>query len=391
MDRCNYFEILGINPEATEAEIERAFRDQIKAHPPRKDPQGFRMISEAGRLRDPEFRRDYLASLKEESIREYLEQYQMHMANREYDLALESMKAALEKQPNLPMLYNLTGHCQVAIGDYREAIIAYQKAYNLHHAAVYLYNIASTHFKDGNYEKAERFIERCLQLEPGNKKGVIMYSRILNGLGKQQQAAAVLKRAIKASVPVSSENLDLLLQLLLTYLDADQKTQVKTVLKQIKAIRWEDPTERNYAAERVWELCRILAEREYFEATYQLLLFCRESIEEPQLEEMINFYALARFLEELIDDPAVIEPLKQLFIVIFCRMDKAKKHQLNSQTRRELDLYILNQPQLLQKSLEHLQTAYPELYQLQQEYFQQLLTNLKRNQSLIQKILRGWF
>lgn len=391
MNRCNYFEILGVSPDATDTQIERAFRDSIKAHPPRKDPEGFRLISEAGRIRDPEFRRDYLDSLKVEAIRDYLEQYEIQMANREYDLALESIKAALEKQPDLPMLQNLMGHCHIAAGSYRDAVICYQRAFNLHNAAVYLYNIAYTYFKDGNYPKAESFIEKCLQLEPGSKKAVIMYSRILNGLGKHQDSVRVLEQALQGAEKTDSEQLDLLVQLLITHLDRDDKKQVRKVLARIQAIEWEDDTERNYAAERIWDLCLLLAEREYFEATYQLLLFCRESIDEPQLEEMLKFYAIARYLDVLVDDEAIVSPLKQLYVVMFCRLDKSKKTHLDKEIRRELDLYILKDPQTLEKALKRLQEKYPQLYGLHQEYLEQVKQNLKRNQSLIQRVLRGWF
>jgi len=44
------YEILGVAPNASSAELEKAYRDLIRRHPPERDPAGFQKISAAFRL-----------------------------------------------------------------------------------------------------------------------------------------------------------------------------------------------------------------------------------------------------------------------------------------------------------------------------------------------------
>jgi curved DNA-binding protein CbpA len=41
------FEILGVEPSASDKELRRAYLRQVKEHPPERDPEGFRRIREA--------------------------------------------------------------------------------------------------------------------------------------------------------------------------------------------------------------------------------------------------------------------------------------------------------------------------------------------------------
>jgi tetratricopeptide (TPR) repeat protein len=391
MNRENYFEILGIGVEATEAQIERAFRNKVKEHPPRKDPEGFKRVNEAGKLRDPEFRRNYQDSIKEEAIREYMERYETAMTAKQYDTALEAIGAAVERCPDLAMLYNLKGHCFSAMGSYRDAIISYQKAYNLNNTAVYLYNIAYTYFKDGNYWKAIDFIKRCLQLEPNHHKAVILNSRVLNGQGQPELAAQELERVVASEDKLGTADFELFLQLLITHIHLENKVEIRHTLERIKLIVWEDETLKLRAINKLWDLCKLLAEREYYEATYQLLLLCHQTLQDPLIEKMLDFYTEARFVDALVDDPQMINPLKQFFILEFCQLDQPKKQRIAKDVKRELDYYVLKEPAALRESLQRLQTVYPVLFRHGEEYLRQFVRNMERNQSWLQKILRGWF
>jgi tetratricopeptide (TPR) repeat protein len=391
MNRENYFEILGITAEATEAQIERAFRNKVKEHPPRKDPEGFRLVNEAGKLRDPEFRSNYQDSIKAEAIRQYLERYEAEMAAKHYDMALEAIKTAVKYCPDLAMLYNLKGHCFSAMGNYREAVISYQKAYNLNNSAVYLYNIAYTYFKDSNYWKAIDFIQRCLQIEPQHRKAVILNSRILNGQGQPELAVAALEKVVAPEAELGTDDFELLLQLLVAHIHLENKAEIRHTLERIKLIVWEDETLKLQAITKLWDLCKLLAEREYYEATYQLLLLCRQTLADPLIAKMLEFYAVARYVDALVDDPQIVNPLKQFYVLEFCQLDRVKKQRIAKDVKRELDYYILKKPEALQGSLQRLQALYPDLYDHSREYLQQLGRNMERNQFWLQRILRGWF
>jgi tetratricopeptide (TPR) repeat protein len=391
MNQLNYFEVLGIKLDATEAQIERAFRNKVKEHPPRKDPEGFRLVNEAGQLRDPEFRRHYRDKLKNEVVGKYLEQYEAAMAARDYEAAQETIKTATKYCPDQAMLFNLKGHCFSAMGSYREAVISYQKAFNTSNNAIYLYNIAYTYFKDNNYRKATEFIGRCLQLEPKHRKAIILYSRLLSCQGQPGLAVAELEKVLKGQTELVMADFELLLQLLVAQIHLENKVEIRHVMEQIKSIVWDDQTLKLQAVNKLWDLCKLLAEREYYEATYQLLLLCRQSLVEPTIDKMLEFYSVARYVDTLVDDPQIVNPLKQYIILEFCQLDPEKKRRISKDIKQELDYCILKEPEVLQESLHRLQTVYPDLYHYCQEYLQQLLQNVERNHSWLQKILRGWF
>jgi curved DNA-binding protein CbpA len=51
------YAVLGIAPNASEAEVKQAYFTQVRAHPPERDPQAFKRIRAAyDRLRSPEKR-----------------------------------------------------------------------------------------------------------------------------------------------------------------------------------------------------------------------------------------------------------------------------------------------------------------------------------------------
>jgi tetratricopeptide (TPR) repeat protein len=362
MERTDYFDILGVSPGATAEEIERAFREKVKLHPPRKDPEGFKRINEAARLRDPDFRRDYVEGLKTAEIGELLEEYGRYMGEQNSLAALDCVARALEKQPLLPVLYNMKGHSLVTLKRYPEAIECYQEAYRLHPSMVYIYNIACTFFDSSDYAAAESNLANVLRIEPNHVKALVLLSKVYNRQEKLDESVRLLEGVISRNFKTEMDYLEILLQLMTTYALNGALEEFKGALLQLKSIIQAEDAEKLWVASKLWDLCQQLTQGEYFEATYQLLIFCQEIEYDPKLEELVKYYHTARGLEDLIADDAVATPLKLVFILMFYRLNPGERRELEAKFDQELALQLQNDLPALQTSLRRLKTEYPDLY-----------------------------
>jgi tetratricopeptide (TPR) repeat protein len=363
MEQTDYFQILGISPDATAEEIERAFREKVKLHPPRKDPEGFKRINEAARLRDAGFRRDYIEGLKTADVSELMEEYGKYMGEQNFSAALDCVTQALEKQPQLPVLYNMKGHSLVTLKHYREAIECYQEAYRLHPSTVYIYNIACAFYDNSEYAAAENNIANLLRLEPNHVKALVLLSKVSNRQGRLEESIRVLEGAVSRNFKTEMDYLEILLQLLTTYALNGSLEEFKGALTQLKTIVRGEDAEKLWVVSKLWDLSQQLAEGEYFEVIYQLLTFCQEVEFDPELVEMVNYYGTARRLEELIGDDAVVTPLKLVFILMFYRLNSEEYLELEKKCRQEFVFYLKNDCLALQNSFSRIKTDYPELYE----------------------------
>jgi tetratricopeptide (TPR) repeat protein len=362
MERTDYFEILGVAPGASAEEIERAFREKVKLHPPRKDPEGFKRINEAARLRDPDFRRDYVEGLKTAEIGELLEEYGKYMGEQNSPAALDCVNRALAKQPKLPVLYNMKGHSLVTLKRYPEAIESYQEAYRLHPSTVYIYNIACTYYDNSDYAAAESNLANVLRIEPGHVKALVLLSKVYNRQGKLDESVRLLEGVISRNFKTEMDYLEVLLQLMTTYALNGGLEEFKGALSQLKSIIRAEDAEKVWVASKLWDLCQQLTQGEYFEVTYQLLLFCQEIEYDPGLEEMVKYYHAARGVEDLIGDDAVATPLKLVFILMFYRLNSEEHRELEAKFNQELAFYLKNDLPALENSLRRIKTGYPDLY-----------------------------
>ncbi len=67
------YDVLGVQPDASDAEIRRAYFSGVQRHPPERDPEGFKVIRKAFEmLRDPRARARHFLDRFEESTLEEL-------------------------------------------------------------------------------------------------------------------------------------------------------------------------------------------------------------------------------------------------------------------------------------------------------------------------------
>lgn len=88
-------------------------------------------------------------------------------------IAYSLAKRATELRPDRPEPWNVFGHCSQSLWRLDEALSGYRKALqrakSKQQQALYLNNIGSIHIDEGDFAKAEPYIEQSLQLDPNDR------------------------------------------------------------------------------------------------------------------------------------------------------------------------------------------------------------------------------
>ncbi len=206
--RQNYYEILGLNPEAPQVDIKAAyFRLAKQYHPDARtedDPEDIRekmdqifvMIRNAYHtLSDESERRAYdvrigrtAPDVESDSVKQRTKaQLQFSVGlkslqSREYRTAMEYFRSAIDLDPYEPRYYaKLAEVCLKNPRWYRAGVLACQKAIQLEPENSIYYSILGTLFKqDGDFIQAEKQFLKVLQLDSEN----IMARQELVAMGK---------------------------------------------------------------------------------------------------------------------------------------------------------------------------------------------------------------
>ena len=99
----NYYEILGLTPQATQNEIKRAYFKLLRVHSPEKDPEGFRQIREAYEyLKSAPVKEDgpTFPPFKERIEQRFADQIESAFKTRNYRLARDTAKEAWKYFPD---------------------------------------------------------------------------------------------------------------------------------------------------------------------------------------------------------------------------------------------------------------------------------------------------
>lgn len=91
-----------------------------------------------------------------------------HTAN--YKKAIEELNAILETDRNYPDVLELLAECYIKTKKVKEAVDAYQQAYDVESRPYFLYKIALLKTETGNYREAKSFFNRYISVESDIEK-----------------------------------------------------------------------------------------------------------------------------------------------------------------------------------------------------------------------------
>lgn len=112
----NYYEILGVQKNATQDEIKRAYFKKVRIHSPEKDPENFKMIREAyDVLSNENLRRAYDINEYQEEVKRELERVLKLMDDNDFEKAVSILQKLLQQEIRFAICYILLASCYIRL------------------------------------------------------------------------------------------------------------------------------------------------------------------------------------------------------------------------------------------------------------------------------------
>lgn len=119
----NYYEILGIQKNATQDEIKRAYFKKVRMHSPEKDPENFKLIREAyDVLSNENLRRAYDAKEYQDKAKKEIEEAIKLMEAHAFERALAILQKLMGGEIRLAICYVLMASCYIRLNLLDKAI-----------------------------------------------------------------------------------------------------------------------------------------------------------------------------------------------------------------------------------------------------------------------------
>ncbi len=148
-----------------------------------------------------------LAAFQTGSAASHLLKGQLQLARFEFEKAILDLKKAQELNPDLPRLNYSLGLCYYKLGRNKEGLEVFA-AENKQRPKDFttLYYLALLQEAESNLEPAKRYADAALALQPDSVETLIIIGKILSQQGKNEEAAAILQKAIEKDPKDSSKH-----------------------------------------------------------------------------------------------------------------------------------------------------------------------------------------
>ena len=407
---ADHYETLGVSKDAEQKAIKRAYFRGVRAHPPEKDPSGFRRIREAYEtLSDPAARTSYDALEQHgEQLGVELEQGFEHFAEERWREAAASFKRILVLDPNAHAARNQLGLCLIHLEDYGQAIRAYQTLISKA-PDVSLYHINLGHARDEKAraleqdspaagtkltDEAKRSFERAIELERHNAAPYLAIAEICLRESRFDEAIGWADKAIGADGKVDFQDFEALFFKCRVYLFEGRLEQVSETATQIRELVPEDLDVRRFVAMRFASFGQLLVEARAFEQAAVFLRAAKQFDEDN--EELAAFgdaideiLGLAEDLEAIEYDDQVLPPVRAMVAFLLAARlgeDEVKAERLWQQAIESFP--HLPQHELL-ASFKRLKTRCPTFYKLQKSLVDEVIKGTQKTASAIMQCRRA--
>ncbi len=373
----NYYQVLGIEMDAGEKEIKRAYMKMLRKHPPEKDEEGFKKIREAYEtLSNHKSRAEYDAILKyKDEIEEYMIYGQVAIEEENFMEAVKYFKKILVIEPSLSYARNMLGLAFSYNGDYQQAIEQFKRLIKEDSKnSAYLFNMAMAHMGLENYRVAKDYLIKAYQENKINSDVVLALVNIHINDKQYGEAVRLLREAIELDGEVDFQDQIYFFKLLEVYIIEGDIEQAKDILKEIESITPNDDDVRNYVIWRVSKLAAELYDLQRYE--YAKILSAWALKLDPYNEAVKDLHNSSTHLYELYkqcnmfqNDYDILKPLKgivSLWLTNDNDISEYEREEYFNDFMRQLE-YKYNEDIL--KSVRRIKRKYKKVYDLNTEFF----------------------
>lgn len=316
----NFYERLGVSPDAAREEIKLAYVEAVREYPPERHPDQFQRIREAFEtLYDPESRSEYDAT-SNPAVEEALEAGQEALLEGNHDEAEAAFKRALVLEPEAHFIRNLLGVTHLHQEANAEALKQFERlTEELPDNHLYWAHRATAEHGLEKWSAAEEHYRKAVDLEPEESGAYQGLAALLADRERFEEAERLLEQGIHADGVVDFEDISLFFELITLRLRQGDIDGIEEVADRIESVITE-PWQRTRVAYRFATLAQSLVEFQAFE----LALTLAETSEKlaPGDEEIAAFTdyirqnrAIIDQWQQLADDDRVRANLKAVFAI----------------------------------------------------------------------------
>lgn len=383
----NLYDILGINLEADEKEIKKAYVTMIRKYPPEKAPEEFKKIRKAfDVLINPNSRAEYIARLQYGSDIEELEKVANEaMDNGDYDLAIDQYKKILIIEPTMSFAKNSLALALVYNGQADKGIeqlldLVRENPKN----SSYLGNLAYAYKQNEDFDKAEENFIKALELDSTNERNLSTFMDIYINKEEYGKAVQYLKKGIENNSTEDFREFIYYYEIVRIHTHDNDAQAIKETIDQVIKVMPEDKELKGYIFWRFYNLANDL----YKSSIFNLAAVIAEKImkldEENRsiinlYEECIELNHLVQEFGRLDNDSRIIRELKY---PIFCylyrfRFSNKKFEESVEKNLNDIDQKILLDRKDIAKYIKIFIKEYPDLYVLKKELYDNLYARTK--------------
>ncbi|MFB6230483.1 MAG: CFI-box-CTERM domain-containing protein [Salinibacter sp.] len=385
----NHYEVLGVSEDASESEIEKAFYQKVREHPPEQDQEGHERIREAyDVLSNPVSRREYdnLAAHGEkiEQLKGEAERI-LNRENPDFDKAIKTLKQAVVLGSEIGLLRNRLGQAYLQNGNPEDALQQFDKAVELDETnTAYRLNRGHALQRMERLGEAERAFRGVWEEDQGDYAAARALAGVLFSQEKAEEAHEVLDTAIWADDKLDFEDFFCYYDKLQLYV-AQGKTEVLTdELETVKGLP-ETEDERKYAAfmlaqtgQRLVEVNAYWLAQEFVDVAVEL------DPENPRLQAAQDFVRenaqIEQSFEEIAESSSIHDFVKHVVAVFYQQYLGVVDEQEAEEQIEEINAGLPNVMGVdpdnteIKESVRHIRDQYPEVFQLNENAFEVILS-----------------
>lgn len=384
----NHYETLGVAPDATDADIKRAWARKVREHPPEKDAEANQRINEAKQvLLDPKARARYDAHLNHGSEIAALMLEAMIASNAEdHAAAAAAFRKAVALAPDDDNLRHLWALETKRAGDVAGAVrILRGLVRRAPDVALYLFNLGTMLWeiegtdRQASLSESLELLKQAVALEPHNSDYHVGLARCYRHMSLYDQAEQAIEAAVMTDGEVNVQDIEALFELPIIHIFAQRLERIAQDADRIRAVVADlDEDAHQICGYRFAKLAAELVEIH----AYEPALHCARAAVKcaptdanlRKLEsEVADLSTMEDELAALARDGSIPSAIKVLVAVRgLVRIDQMEPKDAQQRNEEAIEALSSIPAAVIVQALDRARSKYPTLYKLGSESFSEI-------------------
>jgi preprotein translocase subunit SecA len=388
----DYYDILNIRKDASSLEIKKAYFSLVRKYSPERYPEEFKEIREAYEiLIDEKTRKEYdSVNLMPDIVKLYFDKSKEALEEGDADQAIKLLERVNKIYPDLTVIKSLLGDAYLENENSVKAIqifeeLVWQEPQN----AGYAGKLAHAYLNRGWHRKA---VDKYLNALKLDKDNIGLWLGLVDCYMKAEDYAKVRETAMNALALGRTKDWDnsiFYLRLLELDIIEEKPEELKKHLEEMKVLVLQDEERREIVAWILGYISSVLSAKGHMEEALLVINTAHEmdpdnELVETGLAEIERESLLQSELDKLKNDKSIHNDLKEM--LEFSLIGKCKEEYCIDCELEEFayEMHILEDIGMFKSSILKLRNKYPELYNIKEEFFYNIL-NPVRYRSMIYK------